>query len=152
MIREVLFPGPETRPGRACPVSYRYSPRVFDREPDLAADTLYIVGGLYGNLAALDALRELAAREDEPPGIVFNGDFHWFDVAPPEFARVTREVFEHHALRGNVETEIAAEDTGAGCGCAYPLDVSDAEVSRSDRKSTRLNSSHIQKSRMPSSA
>jgi hypothetical protein len=105
---------------------------VFDREPDLEASTLYVVGGLYGNLEALAALEALLARE---PGaaIVFNGDFHWFDADPGDFRAVNDAVLRHRALRGNVETELAAEDTGAGCGCAYPLDVSDAEVMRSNR-------------------
>ena len=47
-------------------------------------------------------------------------------------------VLAHHAIRGNVETEIAVDASGAGCGCAYPLDVSDAEVSRSNRILERL--------------
>jgi hypothetical protein len=37
-----------------------------------------------------------------------------------------------------VETELAAEESGAGCGCAYPADVSDAEVSRSNQILERL--------------
>jgi hypothetical protein len=122
-----------SQPGRLCPTHYRYSPRDFDREPEIVADTLYVIGGLYGNLEALEALRALAAREAGPVTLVFNGDFHWFDVAGTDFAQITRDVLEHRAIRGNVETEIAAEDTGAGCGCAYPMDVSDAEVSRSNR-------------------
>ena len=138
MIRDDPFRRHEERPGRACPISYRYSPRVFDRAPELVADTLYVVGGLYGNPMALEAVRALAAREDAAVSVVFNGDFHWFDVAPEDFERVTREVLEHCAVRGNVETEIAAEDTGAGCGCAYPLDVSDAEVARSNLILERL--------------
>jgi calcineurin-like phosphoesterase family protein len=125
-------------PGRVCPTAYRYSPKTFDREAEIVADTVYVVGGLYGNVEALEALRALAAREHGPVTLVFNGDFHWFDVAPGEFARLNREVLEHWALRGNVETEIATEDSGAGCGCAYPLDVSDAEVSRSNEILERL--------------
>jgi hypothetical protein len=119
-------------------VSYRYSPRVFDREPEIVAETLYVIGGLYGNVEALEALHTLAAREPGPVTLVFNGDFHWFDAAPPDFAHVTREVLRHHALRGNVETELASDDASAGCGCAYPMDVSDAEVSRSNRILERL--------------
>jgi hypothetical protein len=125
-------------PGRICPTQYRYSPRVFDRKAEIVADTLYVIGGLYGNVEALEAVRSLAARENAPVTLVFNGDFHWFDVAAVDFARVTRKVLEHWALRGNVETEIATEDSGAGCGCAYPLDVSDAEVSRSNEILERL--------------
>jgi hypothetical protein len=128
----------DSRPGRTCPTSYRYSPRVFDREPQIVAETLYVVGGLYGNVEALAALHELAAREPGPVTLVFNGDFHWFDAAPPDFARVTRDVLEHRALRGNVETELASDDGSAGCGCAYPVDVSDAEVSRSNEILERL--------------
>jgi hypothetical protein len=125
-------------PGRICPTEYRYSPRVFDRQPEIVADTLYVIGGLYGNVEALDAVRALASRESGPVTLVFNGDFHWFDVAAGDFARITRKVLEHWALRGNVETEIANEDSGVGCGCAYPLDVSDAEVSRSNEILERL--------------
>jgi hypothetical protein len=128
----------EARPGRSCPLSYRYSPRVFDRAPDIAAETLYVVGGLYGNVEALAAVQELAAREDGPVTIVFNGDFHWFDVADDDFAQVEAGVGSALALRGNVETEIAGEEGGAGCGCAYPVDVSDAVVSRSNTILERL--------------
>jgi hypothetical protein len=131
-------PAADTRPGRACPTSYRYSPRVFDRAPEIAADTLYVVGGLYGNVEALAQVAALAARETGPVTFAFNGDFHWFDVGDADFAHVTREVLLHPALRGNVETEIAGEDSGAGCGCAYPAGVSDAEVSRSNEILGRL--------------
>ncbi|MBI4988837.1 MAG: hypothetical protein HZC23_08470 [Rhodocyclales bacterium] len=76
------------------------------RAPDFAADTLIVVGGLYGNRAALDAAE----------------------------ARV-----QHHiALRGIVETELAGDDDRAGCGCAYPDDVSDAAVARSNAILARL--------------
>jgi hypothetical protein len=128
----------DERPGRTCPVSYRYSPRVFDRAPEVAAETLYVVGGLYGNREALDAVFALAEREPGGASIVFNGDFHWFDVAPADFRAVDRAVAAHAALRGNVETELAGEESGAGCGCAYPVDVSDAEVSRSNAILARL--------------
>jgi hypothetical protein len=128
----------DARPGRTCPTSYRYSPRVFDREPEIVAEILYVVGGLYGNVEALEALHALAAREPGPVTLVFNGDFHWFDVAVPDFAHVTREVLAHHAMRGNVETELASDDGSAGCGCAYPVDVSDAEVARSNEILDRL--------------
>jgi hypothetical protein len=128
----------ETRPGRACPTPYRYSPRVFDRPPEIRAETLYVVGGLYGNVEALHAVSELAAREHGPVAVVFNGDFHWFDVEPSDFAAIDAGVLAHAALRGNVETEIAAEESGSGCGCAYPLDVSDIDVWRSNEILARL--------------
>ena len=128
----------ESRPGRTCPLSYRYSPRVFDRAPEIECETLYAIGGLYGNREALDRVLALAARESGAVRLVFNGDFHWFDVAREDFERVTRDVLAHAALRGNVETELAVEESGAGCGCAYPADVSDAEVSRSNEILERL--------------
>src|SRR5262249_54995476 len=50
-------------PGRICPADYRYDPSVFDRPHEIATDVLYVVGGLYGNLAALDAVERLAQAE-----------------------------------------------------------------------------------------
>ncbi|APV49526.1 hypothetical protein BWI17_07435 [Betaproteobacteria bacterium GR16-43] len=121
----------DERPGRACPSAYRYSPKSMDRAPEIACDALYIAGGLYGNVEALETLQAMVAAE---PGaqLAFNGDFHWFDVVPADFERVASAALAHHALRGNVETEIAGEDSGVGCGCAYPADVADAEVARSN--------------------
>ena len=117
--------------GRMCPADYRYPPSVFDRPAELAADVLYVVGGLYGNLSALDEIERLAAHERAT--VVFNGDFHWFDAEPGWFAEVARRVARHHAIRGNVETEIArAADIGAGCGCAYPASVDEDVVRRSN--------------------
>jgi hypothetical protein len=93
---------------------------------------LYVVGGLYGNLAALEAIEELAAAERA--SVVINGDFHWFDAEPAWFAAIERGVTRHPALRGNVETEIARPaEIGAGCGCAYPETVDDGTVERSNR-------------------
>jgi hypothetical protein len=137
----VPFPAPaaEDIAGRICPRDYTYSPIVFARAADFSAETLYVVGGLYGNLAALEAIEELAAAEHAPPQIVFNGDFHWFDAEPGWFTQIERGVAPHHALRGNVETEIArSEDIGAGCGCAYPDNVGDDLVHRSNEILTRL--------------
>ncbi len=119
--------------GRVCPADYLYPPSAFDREPEIACDVLYVVGGLYGNLAAFKAIERLAAAERSPPTIVFNGDYHWFDAEPEWFAAIERGVARHDALRGNVETEIARlHDIGAGCGCAYPPSVSDDIVRRSN--------------------
>ena len=128
--------GAPDAPGRICPMGYRYSPRVFDREPEIVAETLYVVGGLYGNVEALERVAGMAAAEGA--AIAFNGDFHWFDVDTADFERVSQAVLAHSATRGNVETEIGSEDSGAGCGCAYPSDVSDAEVLRSNEILERL--------------
>jgi predicted phosphodiesterase len=131
----VAFPrsAAETSAGRICPRDYTYSPAELARAADFSADTRYVVGGLYGNLAALEEIEKLATAERRPPEIVFNGDFHWFDAEPGWFASVERGVTPHRALRGNVETEISrADDIGAGCGCAYPDNVDDDVVRRSN--------------------
>jgi len=133
-----------TVPGRSCPPHYGYSPRVFARAPDVVADTLYVVGGLYGNPLALDAIEQMAALEDGDAKLIFNGDFHWFDAKPALFADVQRRVLAHAALRGNVETEIAADDEAAGCGCAYPESVPDEDVSRSNAILQRLREVAVQ--------
>jgi hypothetical protein len=129
---------PETRPGRICPLSYRYSPRVFDRPAEIFAETIYVIGGLYGNVEALEAIMAMAAKEPAPVALVFNGDFHWFDVADGDFRAIQEGVAPHRVIRGNVETELATDNSDAGCGCAYPADVSDAEVSRSNQILERL--------------
>jgi len=121
------------RAGRMCPADYRYSPFVFDRPAELSADILYVVGGLYGNLAALDVVERLASQEKSKVTIIFNGDFHWFDAEREWFSEIERRIRPHVAIRGNVETEIAREDDiGAGCGCAYPENVDDNVVDRSN--------------------
>ncbi len=119
-------------PGRACPVSYRYGAGILRRTPALAADTLWIAGGLYGNPFALERLVELYEREPGAKALVFNGDFHWFDIDPAQFAKVERSVEKFIAIRGNVETELAAQECVAGCGCVYPDWVDDETVSRSN--------------------
>ncbi|MEO8717740.1 MAG: hypothetical protein ABI423_05925 [Burkholderiales bacterium] len=125
-------------PGRTCPLSYRYAPWVFHGARALATDTLWIAGGLYGNRYALQALLEAYDAEPGAKALIFNGDFHWFDAAPGEFAHIDETVLQHHALRGNVETEIAAPLDGAGCGCGYPDWVDDDTVGHSNRIMERL--------------
>jgi len=117
--------------GRTCPLDYYYQPTVFARRVDFTADVLYVVGGLYGNLAAIDELEALASTEQAPVTFVFNGDFHWFDADRSWFDDVDTRLSRYCALRGNVETEISRmEDIGAGCGCAYPPTVDDLTVQR----------------------
>ncbi len=119
--------------GRMCPFDYRYAPSVFDRPAELTTETLYVAGGLYGNLAALNALEDLAAGERRPATIILNGDYHWFDAEPDWFATIEARAQHHVRLRGNIETEIARDnDIGAGCGCAYPESVTDEIVDRSN--------------------
>jgi hypothetical protein len=125
------------RPGRGCPLSYRYDPGVF-REVDLRVDTLWVAGGLYGNPFALERLLERYDAEPGSKALVFNGDFHWFDVA--DFSAINEAVLAHAALRGNVETELASPAADAGCGCGYPDWVDDGTVDRSNRILERLRS------------
>src|SRR3989442_10029095 len=75
-------------PGRSCPTSYRYGPRALRGEPSVHAESLWIAGGLYGNPFALEALLEAYEREPGTKALVFNGDFHWFDVEAPDFGRI----------------------------------------------------------------
>ncbi|MBI2311740.1 MAG: hypothetical protein HYU77_04460 [Betaproteobacteria bacterium] len=125
-------------PGRICPAPYRYSPALLAGPATLATRTLYVIGGLYGNPQALEAVQRLRELEDNEPVLVFNGDFNWFDVDEPGFVAVNQAVLEHVALRGNVETELASDDESAGCGCAYPEWVGDGEVERSNEIMQRL--------------
>jgi hypothetical protein len=124
--------------GRSCPLAYRYQPEALAEPAQLTADTLYVVGGLYGNPAALAGVLERSNREpDGPAAMVFNGDFHWLDVDPEDFQGISETVLGYHATRGNVEAELAS-DEDAGCGCAYPDYVGDDVVDRSNQIMTRL--------------
>ena len=128
-------------PGRSCPLHYRYATSAFARAADIRAETVYVIGGLYGNVPALNAILELSYAEPIKPALIFNGDFNWFNVDAESFSTVNREVLRHIALRGNVETELAQDvnaDEGAGCGCAYPDYVDDADVARSNTIMARL--------------
>lgn len=133
MANATQVPNSATPPGRSCPLHYRYPSTVFNRAAELHAETFYIIGGLYGNVQALKEILALAAAEPVTPKLVFNGDFSWFNVDPASFQTINIEVLKHVALRGNVETELAASADGAGCGCAYPDYVDDADVERSNQ-------------------
>ncbi|MEO6409535.1 MAG: hypothetical protein ABIO45_12390 [Burkholderiaceae bacterium] len=123
-------------PGRSCPLAYRYAPAAFARPASLECETLFVVGGVYGNRPALRRIVELFDAEPGRKRLVFNGDFHWFDVDPAVYAEIGATVLAHEALRGNVETELAVEDADgaddAGCGCGYPEWVDDAVVAHSN--------------------
>ncbi|PKO27629.1 MAG: hypothetical protein CVU32_02490 [Betaproteobacteria bacterium HGW-Betaproteobacteria-5] len=124
--------------GRTCPLRYRYGAEAIARLPAIEAETLYVVGGLYGNLPALDAIEAMVAQEDGPVTLVFNGDFNWFNVDDAGFAEINRRVLAHHAIVGNVEAELGVDGNAAGCGCAYPEHVDSAVVERSNWIHARL--------------
>ena len=129
----------DAAPGRSCPLHYRYRPAAFAAAPATACDTLYVVGGLYGNTDALAQVLALFEQERGHKRLVFNGDFNWFNTDAASFEAINSQVLRHTALRGNVETELASDaDDDAGCGCAYPAWVGDGVVERSNRILQRL--------------
>ena len=130
--------------GRSCPLRYRYGAEAIARLPAVEAETLYVLGGLYGNLPALDVVERLAAAESGPVTLIFNGDFNWFDVDDTSFAEINRRVLAHHAIVGNVEAELGVDGDAAGCGCAYPDHVDSVVVERSNRIHARLKASAAQ--------
>jgi hypothetical protein len=125
-------------PGRGCPLSYRYDATTAFQRAAFDVESLWVAGGLYGNPFALDVLLERFGKERGSKALVFNGDFHWFDVDQEDFQRIDSAVARFVALRGNVETELAAPVEDAGCGCGYPEFVDDETVERSNRIHRRL--------------
>lgn len=131
-----------TGPGRHCPLHYRTRAADLRHAPRIDAETLYVIGGLYGNWWALQAIFDLAraeVRAGRPgPVLVFNGDFNWFNAEPAMFDAINAAVLQHNATLGNVEAELAQPSSDAGCGCAYPPWVDDATVARSNAIMERL--------------
>ena len=128
--------------GRSCPIAYRYRPESLCASPETVnADVLYIIGGLYGNVAALDEIDRMAAAEMEQGRkveLMFNGDFNWFNASDQLFREVNERVLKHRASLGNVDYELANPNDGAGCGCAYPNFVDQGVVERSNAMMERL--------------
>lgn len=120
-------------PGRVCPLRYRYGAHALASAATREVRTLYVIGGLYGNVAALDTIETMARIEATAPTLCFNGDFNWFNVDDASFVEINRRVLAHDAILGNVEAEFDAPADDAGCGCAYPASVDAAIVARSNR-------------------
>jgi hypothetical protein len=128
-----------TEAGRVCPLDYRLSVDDFTRVPTTSADVLYIAGGLYGNVYALDAIEKIMDMESQAARLVLNGDYHWFDAANDWFEQVHERTSVHDLTRGNVETELSqGGNTDAGCGCAYPDSVPAGDVDRSNKIMAQL--------------
>lgn len=121
--------------GRNCPLDYRYSPQALGACKPRECDTVYIAGGLYGNVEALDCMLRLRA-EEEARGrrvtLFFNGDFNWFNIDGNDFRYVNETVRGHSAIQGNIEAELGRDSSDVGCGCGYPDYVSDDVVERSN--------------------
>jgi len=83
----------------------------------VVCDTVYVVGGLFGNEHALDAVEAMAGAEIGRVEIVFAGDAHLLDVAPDAFARLERRLDGYPAIRGAVERRLI----GALPGLPPPL-------------------------------
>lgn len=120
-------------PGRVCPVRYRYGSAAIAAAPERSAETLYVIGGLYGNLQAPQAIEAMAAAESGPVRLCFNGDFNWFNVDDAGFRAINERVLRHDAIVGNVEAELGEPSAEAGCGCAYPESVDQGVVERSNQ-------------------
>lgn len=124
----------------ACVPGERYDPAAFRSAPSTRARTAYIVGGLYGNPEALQAIRRMQteeARRGVAVGLVFNGDHNWLDIDAADFWQINDAVLSYPAIRGNVETAFGAAAPG-DCGCNYPAHVDPGHVERSNAIMARL--------------
>ena len=114
--------------------------KLADASQDTDCDVLYVVGGLYGNVAALDALEEGIARERRHGlriEVCFNGDFNFFNATSKAWACINQGVRAlGSATAGNVEREAISGD--GGCGCAYPDYVDGAFADRASAIVERL--------------
>jgi hypothetical protein len=127
-----------THPGRSCPLHYRYGAAALASIAERPVDTLYVAGGLYGNIPALEALQFMVASEPHPATLCFNGDFNWFNCDDDGFLKINEAVLRQDAIQGNVEAELGNTAEQSGCGCAYPDSVDDATVDRSNQIHARL--------------
>ncbi|TAK44846.1 MAG: hypothetical protein EPO27_11565 [Betaproteobacteria bacterium] len=120
-------------PGRVCPLRYCYGPAAIARAHESPAETLYVIGGLYGNLPALDSIETMVHAEPNRVTLCFNGDFNWFNIDDAGFRAINERVLRNDAILGNVEAELGSGSDAAGCGCAYPDQVDEGTVERSNQ-------------------
>ena len=129
-------PGIEGRMGAD---DYAIAPAEWDKEPFATCDTLYSVGGLYGNVWAMKAVMDMLEDEAGEVLVALNGDYHWFDATLESFLEIEDMVSRFTPMNGNVELELArAQECGVGCGCSYPTSMSDAFVGRSNAIYARI--------------
>jgi hypothetical protein len=80
------------QPGRSCPLHYRYAPEALAAVPAIECETLYVIGGLYGNEQSLAEILDMASKEPGGATLSFNGDYNWFNVDRQSFRRVNEAV------------------------------------------------------------
>ena len=122
------------------PAYVTHAQDLADASQDTDCDVLYVVGGLYGNVKALEALEEGMERERRHGlriEVCFNGDFNFFNATSKTWARINHGVRAlGKATAGNVEREALNGD--GGCGCAYPDYVDGAFADRASAIVERL--------------
>ena len=123
--------------GRFCPPHYFYGSEELAKASEKCADEIIVVGGIYGNLEALNTLRSFNLPSKN---VVLGGDFNWFNISPDLFEEVNLKAMEFTTILGNVEMELVSPTDNVGCGCAYPESVPEIEVSNSNEIMTALQS------------
>ena len=114
-----------------CPSDYALDKDSFKKVININNSTLYIVGGLYGNIESLKEINKMIEK-DKDILLIFNGDMHWFDKSADDFKKIEDMSENSQKLLGNVEKELFREGDYNGCGCSYPSYVSDDIVNRSN--------------------
>jgi len=118
----------------SCSIAHRSSPKLIAQARVQHAKTLYVVGGMYGNPQALDAIEDMLQEERGDVDVLFNGDFNFFNANLEDLDLINRRIMRFYsATAGNIEISISSEERGSeGCGCDYPSYVSRDVVARSD--------------------
>ena len=130
----------------ACPLSAgkSYTPRIIAKTPSVIVPTpiVYVIGGLYGNTLALDAIDELVSMEYDETTRIFNGDFNFFNTSSSIFEEVNdrlRFCESTICLSGNIENALSDHANYTGCGCDYPSYVSNHVVKNADAIVSQLH-------------
>lgn len=128
--------------GREGADDYAIPQEAWDAPAFDTCDVLLSAGGVYGNLFAMEEISRMAQAERDrglDVCVVYNGDYHWFDGTAENFCEAERLLDGSVLLNGNVECELArVEECGVGCGCSYPMSMSDAFVGRSNAIFARM--------------
>lgn len=132
--------------GRVGADDYAINPGEWDKDPFATCDTLYCIGGLYGNIEAMKTCIEMLKDESGDVCVTLNGDYHWFDGELESFLEIERLVEPYIPMNGNVELELSRPEAGGvGCGCSYPTSMSDNFVNRSNAIYAKLRATIAQK-------